>query len=65
MYLFIQDLENHIAIAPLKRNLPLTDADLASLEELLFNAKAVESWERFEEVFGADDADGIVSIVRS
>ncbi|BBD62967.1 type III restriction enzyme res subunit (plasmid) [Nostoc sp. HK-01] len=35
-----------------KRNIPLTDADLASLEELLFNAEAVESRERFEEVYG-------------
>ncbi|MBE9209428.1 hypothetical protein IQ244_23585 [Nostoc sp. LEGE 06077] len=35
-----------------KRNIPLTDADLASLEELLFNAEAVESRERFEEVCG-------------
>lgn len=40
------------AIAPLKRNIPLTDADLLSLEELLFNAEAVESRERFEEVYG-------------
>lgn len=38
--------------APLKRNIPLSDADLASLEELLFNAEAVESREQFEEVYG-------------
>ncbi|MBD2451971.1 hypothetical protein H6G76_33620 [Nostoc sp. FACHB-152] len=40
------------ALAPLKRNIPLTDTDLASLEELLFSAEAVESRERFEEVCG-------------
>ncbi|MBD2536456.1 hypothetical protein H6G97_47140 [Nostoc flagelliforme FACHB-838] len=40
------------AIAPLKRNISLTDADLASLEELLLNAEAVESREKFEEVYG-------------
>ncbi|WP_199338697.1 type I restriction-modification enzyme R subunit C-terminal domain-containing protein [Nostoc sp. FACHB-145] len=41
----------YIAIAKLKRNISLTDTDLASLEELLFNAEAVESRERFEEVY--------------
>ncbi|MBE9051196.1 DEAD/DEAH box helicase family protein [Nostocales cyanobacterium LEGE 11386] len=49
---YIREHENHIAIAKLKRNVPLTDADLASLEELLFNAEAIESRERFEEVYG-------------
>ncbi|MCF2152218.1 hypothetical protein IQ276_038700 [Desmonostoc muscorum LEGE 12446] len=36
----------------LKQDVPLSDADLLSLEELLFNAEAVESRERFEEVYG-------------
>ncbi|BAY20221.1 type III restriction enzyme res subunit (plasmid) [Anabaenopsis circularis NIES-21] len=49
---YIREHENHIAIAKLKRNIPLTDADLLSLEELLFNAEAIESRERFEEVCG-------------
>lgn len=40
------------AIAKLKRNIPLTDADLLSLKELLFNTEAVESREGFEEVYG-------------
>ncbi|MBW4427836.1 MAG: hypothetical protein KME50_26195 [Nostoc desertorum CM1-VF14] len=40
------------AIAKLKHNIPLTDADLLSLEELLFNVEAIESRERFEEVYG-------------
>ncbi|MBE9210619.1 hypothetical protein IQ244_29775 [Nostoc sp. LEGE 06077] len=48
----MREHENYIAIAKLKRNIPLTDADLTSLEELLFNAEAVESRERFEEVCG-------------
>ncbi|MBD2439801.1 type I restriction-modification enzyme R subunit C-terminal domain-containing protein [Nostoc sp. FACHB-110] len=39
-------------IAKIKRNIPLTDTNLASLEELLFNAEAIESQERFEEVCG-------------
>lgn len=49
---YIREHENHIGIAKLKRNIPLTDADLASLEELLFNAEAIESRERFFEVYG-------------
>lgn len=49
---YIREQENHIAIAKLKRNIPLTDADLASLESMLFNAEAVESREKFEEVYG-------------
>ncbi|MDZ8104761.1 MAG: hypothetical protein RM338_03935 [Nostoc sp. DedQUE12a] len=39
------------AIAKLKRNIPLTDADLVYLEKLLFNTEAVESRERFKEVY--------------
>ncbi|WP_414569409.1 DEAD/DEAH box helicase family protein [Nostoc sp. CCY 9925] len=49
---YIREHENHIAIAKLKRNVPLTESDLLSLEELLFNAEAIESQERFEEVYG-------------
>jgi len=49
---YIREHENHIVITKLKRNIPLTNVDLASLEELLFNAEAVESRERFEEVYG-------------
>ncbi|BAY47585.1 type III restriction enzyme res subunit [Scytonema sp. HK-05] len=42
----------HSANVVLKRNVPLTDADLTSLEEMLFGAAAIESRERFEEVYG-------------
>ncbi|PSN14198.1 heavy metal transporter [filamentous cyanobacterium CCT1] len=49
---FIQAQENHVAIAKLRRNLPLTETDLTALEEMLFRAEEVESRERFEEVFG-------------
>jgi type I restriction enzyme R subunit len=51
---FIRSQENHVAIAKLKRNLPLTDTDLTALEDMLFQAEAVESRDRFEEVFGTD-----------
>ena len=51
---YIRDHEDHIAIAKLKRNAPLTKVDLESLEEMLFGASQIESREQFEAVFGKD-----------
>lgn len=51
---FIREHEDHIAIYKLKRNVSLTDGDLAELEEMLFSAEEVESRDRFEQVFGKD-----------
>ena len=51
---YIKNNENHLAIAKLKRNLPLTEADLDSLETMLFAAEEIESRDRFEQVFGKD-----------
>lgn len=41
-----------MAIAKLKRNTPLTESDLESLESMLFDSTEVESREQFEQVFG-------------
>ncbi|MEB3310736.1 MAG: DEAD/DEAH box helicase family protein [Snowella sp.] len=49
---YIQAHQDHLAIAKLKRNLPLTENDLDALQEMLFTAEEVESRDRFEEVFG-------------
>jgi type I restriction enzyme R subunit len=49
---YIRGHEDHLAIAKLKRNIPLTDIDLSALEEMLFSAEEIESRQRFEEVFG-------------
>ena len=49
---YIRAHEDHITIAKLKRNVPLTEADLGALEEMLFSAEAIESRQRFEAVFG-------------
>lgn len=49
---YIRANENHITIAKLRRNVPLTEADLTALETMLFTAEEIESRERFEEVFG-------------
>ena len=51
---YIRDHEDHIAIAKLKRNAPLTEVNLESLEEMLFGASQIESREQFEAVFGKD-----------
>ncbi len=42
------------AIAKVKRNAPLTDSDLESLETMLFNAEEIGSRDQFEQVFGKD-----------
>lgn len=46
--------KDHIAIAKLKRNAPLTEVDLESLDEMLFGSAEIESREQFEQVFGKD-----------
>ena len=51
---YIRQNENHVAIAKLKRNLPLTEPDLEALETMLFGAEEIESRERFEAVYGKD-----------
>ncbi|HET7314316.1 type I restriction-modification enzyme R subunit C-terminal domain-containing protein, partial [Salinisphaera sp.] len=51
---FIRANEDHVAIAKLKRNRPLTASDLAELEQFVFGADAVESRERFTGAFGED-----------
>nr|WP_242050535.1 DEAD/DEAH box helicase family protein [Oculatella sp. FACHB-28] len=49
---YIRANENHVAIAKLKRNAPLTESDLGSLETMLFGSTEIESREQFEKVFG-------------
>lgn len=44
--------QDHIAIAKLKRNLPLTNTDLQELEKMLFTSNAIESRDKFELVYG-------------
>ena len=48
---YIRANENHVAVAKLKRNVPLTDADLQALEDMLFNSDVIENRDRFEQVF--------------
>ena len=51
---FIRASENHVAIAKLKHNKPLTPTDLRELERFVYDSDVVESRKRFEESFGND-----------
>ena len=51
---YIRNHEDHIAIAKLKLNVPLTQTDLESMKEMLFAAPEIESRDRFEAVYGTD-----------
>lgn len=51
---FIRASESHVAIAKLRLNKPLTPTDLGELERFVYESEAVESRERFEQSFGAD-----------
>lgn len=49
---YILKHQDHVTIAKLKRNSPLTPSDLESLENMLFGAVQFESRDRFEQVYG-------------
>lgn len=49
---YIRANANHVAIAKLKLNKPLTPTDLNELERFVYESDIVESRERFEECFG-------------
>jgi type I restriction enzyme R subunit len=51
---YIRDNENHIVIAKLRFNKPLTPSDLQELERFVYESDVVESRKRFEQGFGAD-----------
>lgn len=51
---YIRTNENHVAVAKLRYNKPLTPADLQSLEQLVYKSEIVESRERFEQTFGTE-----------
>ena len=51
---YIRANENHIAIAKLRHNKPLTPTDLHELEHFVYESDVVESRERFEQGFGKE-----------
>ena len=61
---FIESNRTHTTIAKLTKNLPLTQADLDALEQMLFSAAVVESREQFEAAFG-DKAKTLPGFIRS
>jgi len=50
---YIRDNENHIAIARLRLNKPLTPKDLQELERFVYESDVVEGRLRFEECYGS------------
>jgi type I restriction enzyme R subunit len=51
---YIRSHQDHIAIAKLRHNKPLTPTDLRELERFVYGSDVVESRERFEQCFGAE-----------
>jgi type I restriction enzyme R subunit len=49
---YIKANQNHIVIAKLRKNLPLTEGDLKELEKMLFSSEEIDSREKFELVYG-------------
>lgn len=60
---YIRANENHVAIAKLKHNKPLTPQDLAELERFVYESGEAESRERFSQVFG--DEQPLTLLIRS
>jgi type I restriction enzyme, R subunit len=61
---YIRANQNHIAIAKLRRNLPLTETDLIALEEMLFVTEGLESREKFLNVY-TNTAQNLKSFIRT
>jgi type I restriction enzyme R subunit len=53
---YIRANENHVAVAKLRHNKPLTPVDLESLEQMVYKSDVVESRERFEKTFGTEQS---------
>lgn len=49
---YIRANENHLVIAKLKHNKPLTPTDLSELERFVYESEPVESRDRFEQCYG-------------
>lgn len=56
---FLKEHENHIAINKLKRNIPITQSDLAELERILFESDGMGSREDFEKAYGKQEHLGL------
>jgi type I restriction enzyme, R subunit len=53
---YIRANEDHIAIAKLRHNKPLTPTDLQELERFVYESEPVESRDRFEQCFGREQS---------
>lgn len=56
---FLKEEENHIALEKLKRNKPITQADISELERILFESGYLGTKEDFENAYGKQENLGI------
>lgn len=56
---FLREHEDHIAIHKLKRNVPITQSDIAELERILFESGEVGTREDFERSYGKQEQLGL------
>lgn len=56
---FLREHEEHIAIHKLKRNVPLTPADVSELERMLFESRELGTREDFERSYGKQEHLGL------
>lgn len=61
---YIRKNENHVAIAKLRRNIPLTETDLTALETMLFTTEGLENEALFKEVY-EEKAANLPQFIRS
>jgi type I restriction enzyme R subunit len=56
---FLKEHENHIAINKLKRNIPITQSDIAEFERILFQSDGMGTKEDFERAYGKQEHLGL------
>ena len=56
---FLKEHENHIAIQKLKRNIAITQNDIAELERILFESEGMGTREDFERAYGKQEQLGL------
>ncbi|WP_099239316.1 DEAD/DEAH box helicase family protein [Synechococcus sp. BDU 130192] len=61
---YIRANQDHVAIAKLRRNLPITETDLNALETMLFTTDGLESKEKFTEAY-EEKAINLKQFIRS
>lgn len=56
---FLKENENNLALQKLRRNIPITESDIAELERMLFESEAMGTREDFERAYGKQEHLGL------